>query len=134
MTIIAQIESIGPAFSEKLSITGITTVEKLLDRGATPIGRKQIANDTGIDSGKILQWVNMADLFRITGIGEEYSDLLQAAGINSTAELARQHPARLHNKLTDTNNTNNPIRQPPSEAQVEKWISEAKHLPRIVNY
>ena len=96
MTSIIDIEGIGPTYAAKLKEIGINTVEALLKAGATPKGREEIAEKTGIDKGLILEWVNLADLYRIKGVGEEYSDLLEEAGVDTVVELAQRNPENLH--------------------------------------
>ena len=84
------IEGIGPVFAEKLRGAGIRSTGDLLKKGGTPRGRKELADATGIGDKLILEWVNHADLFRIKGVGEEYADLLEEAGVDTVVELAQQ--------------------------------------------
>ncbi|UCG62947.1 MAG: DUF4332 domain-containing protein [Candidatus Zixiibacteriota bacterium] len=134
MTKLNRIEAIGPTFVEKLKSSGITTTEVLLERGATPKGRKEIAQMTGIGEERILRWVNLSDLFRIKGIGEEYSDLLEAAGIDTVPEMAKRNPENLYDVLIDVNEQKNLVRQVPSRTTVATWVETAKTLPRVIKY
>jgi predicted flap endonuclease-1-like 5' DNA nuclease len=134
MAKIADIEGIGPVYAEKLIAAGIKTVEALLEKGATPNGRKAIAEETGIDGGKILSWTNMADLFRIKGVAGEYAELLHAAGIDTVKELRNRIPANLHAKMQEVNDEKGLVRQAPSPAQVEAWVAQAKELPPVMEY
>ncbi|HEY9086793.1 MAG TPA: DUF4332 domain-containing protein [Anaerolineaceae bacterium] len=134
MASIIDIEGIGEAFVKKLSAAGINTVEKLLDRGCNPQGRKEIEEATGIAHSLILQWVNHADLFRIKGVGSEYSDLLEAAGVDTVPELAQRVAENLHKKLVEVNEQKKIVRQLPTPAQVADWVEQAKKLPRIIAY
>ena len=134
MTNIIDIEGIGPVYTEKLSEAGITTTEALLEKGSTPGGRKELEETTGIGHKLILEWVNLADLFRIKGVQEEYSDLLEEAGVDTVVELAQRIPKNLYEKIIETNNKKNLVRRPPSEEMVEDWITQAKSLPRVVEY
>ncbi|WP_457568470.1 DUF4332 domain-containing protein [Desulfurobacterium sp.] len=131
---ITDIEGIGDAYAEKLAEIGITTVEDLLEKGATAKGREEIAEKTGISKKVILNWVNRADLMRIKGVGEEYADLLEAAGVDSVPELARRNPENLHAKLVEVNEQKKLVRQLPSVKQIENWIEQAKKLPRKVTH
>ena len=99
MAKLLDIEGVGPAFAEKLSKVGLKTTASLLKAGATPQGRKKLAETTGISDKLILEWVNLADLFRIKGIGEEYSDLLEEAGVDTVPELAQRKAENLILKL-----------------------------------
>jgi predicted flap endonuclease-1-like 5' DNA nuclease len=134
MSKIADIEGIGPAYAEKLNALGISTVEQLLEKGATPAGRKEIVSAAGISDKLVLRWVNMADLFRIKGVGEEYADLLEAAGVDTVPELAQRNAENLATKMAEVNESKKLVRQVPSGTVVEKWVTEAKELGRKINY
>ena len=134
MTSIVDIEGVGEAFAKKLTTAGIATVEKLLSKGATPQGRKEIEEATGISHSLILQWVNHADLYRIKGVGSEYSDLLEAAGVDTVPELAQRAAENLHKKLMEINDQKKIVRQLPTATQVASWVDQAKKLPRIIVY
>ena len=128
------VEGIGPVYAQKLKEAGISSTEALLAAGATPQGRQDIVAKTGIGDSLILRWVNHVDLFRIKGVGEEYSDLLEAAGVDTVVELAQRQPANLHAKLVEVNQAEKRVRQLPTQAQVKGWIKQAKKLPRKISY
>ena len=134
MTKLEKIEGIGPVFAEKLRAAGITTVEKLLDAGATPQGRQQIEEAADIGHKLILEWVNLADLMRIKGVSEEYSDLLEEAGVDTVKELRNRKPDNLHAALVETNQEKSLVRRAPSRRQVADWVEQAKILPPKVTY
>lgn len=134
MAKIAQIEGIGPAYAQKLKNASITTTDQLLEAGATSKGREALAEQTGIAESLILEWVNLADLFRIKGVGEEYSDLLEEAGVDTVAEIARRNPENLHTKMLEVNEAKSLVRRPPTLSAVTSWIEQAKTLPRKVEY
>jgi predicted flap endonuclease-1-like 5' DNA nuclease len=131
---IEEIEGIGSKYGKKLKDQGIMTTDGLLSTGSTPKGRKQLADKTGISEKKILEWVNLADLLRIRGVGQEYSDLLEEAGVDTVVELARRNPDNLHEKILEVNKTKQLVRKSPSLNQVKAWIEQAKNLPRKVEY
>lgn len=134
MAKITDIEGIGPANAKKLAGAGIRSVETLLQQGKTKKARKELAATTGLSEKEILSWVNMADLFRIRGVGEEYSELLEAAGVDTVVELSKRVPANLHKKMSEVNNAKQLVRQLPSEKQVATWVEQAKSLERVVQY
>jgi len=134
MTNIVKIEGIGKVYAEKLVAAGIKTTEALLEAGCKAKAREEIAAKTGIPVKLILEWVNLADLMRINGVGEEYSDLLEEAGVDTIAELANRKPEDLLQKITETNEKEKLVRRPPVLKQVQKWVEEAKKLPRKVEY
>ena len=103
MAKIIDIEGIGPVFAEKLTAAGIKTTEALLKAGASPAGRKDIASRSGIDGRKILEWVNRSDLMRIRGVGSEYSDLLESAGVDTVKELATRRADNVHARMLEVN-------------------------------
>ena len=134
MANLKEIEGIGPVYAGKLEDIGIKTTEALLEKGAAPGGRKEIADKCDISPKLILRWVNMADLFRIKGIGEEYSDLLEASGVDTVPELAQRNPENLYEKMAEVNEEKNLVRHLPGKQMVADWVAEAKTLPRVLTY
>jgi len=132
---ISEIEGIGAAFSSKLGEAGVNKVSDLLEKGKTAKGRKELANSTGIDAKLILKWVNMSDLFRVKGIGKEYSELLEKAGVDTVKELRNRNPQNLHAKLEEVNTAGRQlVRALPALKTVESWVEEAKKLEPMVTY
>lgn len=129
-----KIESIGGASAQKLKKLGVTSTQTLLNIGASPKGRQALAEEVGIDQRRVLDWVNLADLVRIKGVGEGYMDLLSEAGVDTVPELARRNPANLHQKMLEINELKRLVRRPPSQVEVEDWVAQAKELPRVINY
>lgn len=134
MASLIRIEGIGEVYARKLQEIGLVTTEALLKRGSTPKGREEIAEQSGIDVKKILEWVNRADLFRIKGVAEEYSDLLENSGVDTVPELAQRNPANLHVKMTEVNLAKQLVRRLPTQDEVGRWVKQAKELPRVVTY
>ena len=134
MASLMKIEGIGEKYATKLKMVGISTTDTLLERGRTPHGRKAIAEKSGITKTLILEWVNLADLFRIKGVGEEYSDLLEEAGVDTVVELAQRNPSNLYGAVVDVNKKKKLVRKLPTEDQIKNWVKQAKKLPRIVEY
>jgi predicted flap endonuclease-1-like 5' DNA nuclease len=134
MTKLAIVEGIGEVYATKLVDAGITTAEALLEKGSAPQGRKAIAEETGISGKLILEWINHVDLFRIKGVGEEYSDLLEEAGVDTVPELAQRNAANLYAKLVEVNEAKKLVRRLPAQSQVAGWIEQAKALPRVITY
>jgi predicted flap endonuclease-1-like 5' DNA nuclease len=134
MAKIEDIEGIGPTYATKLKAAGVNTTDDLLKAGSLPKGRKDLAEKTGISATLILEWVNLADLFRIKGVGEEYSDLLEEAGVDTVVELSRRNPENLHAKVCEVNDEKKLARRPPTLNEIRSWIDQAKALPRIVEY
>lgn len=134
MTKVIEIEGIGNVFAGKLEAAGVTTVEELLARGATPKGREDLATQIGAEKARVLEWVNRADLMRIKGVGSEFSDLLEAGGVDTVRELATRNAANLHARLVEVNEAKKLVRRIPTAADVEKWVAEAKTLPVAVTY
>jgi predicted flap endonuclease-1-like 5' DNA nuclease len=131
---IATIEGIGPVFAAKLKAAGIKKTGDLLVRGKDPKGRKEIAAATGLDESKILKWTNMADLMRIKGVGEEYSELLEAAGVDTVKELRNRNAANLTKAMVEANAAKKLVRLLPSEKADVKWVAMAKELPPAITY
>lgn len=134
MPALTRIEGIGEVYADHLAAAGIGSTTSLLKKGATRTGRKEIAKQSGVKAAQVLQWVNKADLFRVKGIGEEYSDLLEAGGVDSVPELANRNAQNLWEHLVETNESFSLVRRVPSLAEVKSWIQSAKKLPRVVEH
>ena len=134
MTKLLAIEGIGEVYSGKLQAIGIRTVEALLEAGKTPQGRKELAEKSGVSGKAILEWVNRADLFRIKGVAEEYSDLLESAGVDTVVELAKRRADNLFEKMKAVNAEKKLVRRLPTLVMVANWVEQAKGLERIVTY
>lgn len=131
---IIDIEGIGEKYAQSLEKVGVKSPEALLEAGATPAGRKKLAEETGISPTLILKWVNHADLFRIKGVGPQFAELLEAAGVDTVKELKHRVPANLTKKMLETNEAKNLANRVPSEKEVTEWIAEAKTLEPKVSY
>jgi predicted flap endonuclease-1-like 5' DNA nuclease len=134
MAKLTQIEGIGKSYAEKLRKAGVRSTEALLKKGATSRGRKEIAEKSRFGEKLILGWVNRADLFRIKGVGEEYSDLLEAAGVDTVRELAQRNAENLCRKMAQVNKKKKLVRALPTPKRINGWIKQAKKLPRIVRH
>ena len=134
MTTLAEIEGIGVKYATKLKAAGVPTAEALLEQGATPAGRKKIADASGISDKLILEWINHMDLFRIKGVASEYADLLEEAGVDTIPELATRKADHLFAKLEEVNKAKKLVRQLPTLEKVQDWIDQAKKLPRKISY
>ena len=131
---IQDIQGIGPVFAEKLIAIGIETVDQLLEKGADPKGRQAIEDATGIDHGRVLTWVNHADLFRVDGIGPQFSELLEAAGVDTVKDLRTRTAANRAAKMLEVNEEKHLTRRVPVEKELQKMIDCAKALEPKVTY
>jgi hypothetical protein len=134
MAQIEDIEGIGSQYAEKLRAVGIASVKKLLESGATANGRELLSEKTGISTYVLQTWINHADLFRIKGVAGQFSELLEAAGVDTVPELALRNAENLQTAMAKTNAEKNVAKTTPSLTQVTNWIAEAKTLPRIVQF
>lgn len=134
MSKLSMIEGIGESYEVKLKDAGIKTVEGLLKACATKKDRDSLAKESGIGEKLILKWANHADLFRIKGIGGEYAELLEAAGVDTVPELAKRKPVNLLAKILEVNNAKKLVRKTPSQSQLEDWVQQAAELPRALEY
>ncbi len=131
---LTSIQGIAAATEAKLKTAGVTSVDELLEKGATPKGREDLAAKSGVPAGQILKFVNYADLFRIKGIAGQNAELLEAAGVNTVAEFAQRNAANLAAKLKEVNDAQKLTGKVPTEKQVSEWIQAAKTLPKKVTY
>ena len=134
MANVKDIEGIGPVLGGKLEKAGIVTVESLLESGATRSGRANIAKEAGISESQVLEFVNMADLMRIKGVGAEFAELLKASGIDTIKELRTRNAENLHQKLEETNAAKSLTRKVPSLDMVKDFIAKAGSTDPSVTY
>lgn len=131
---IEDIEGIGKSRAQKLARMGITHTGHLLKHGSTRSGRRQIAAECGVSSVRLLKWVNMADLMRLSGVGEEYSELLEAANCNTIKQIRRRNPENLARRMLEINEQKKLVRSPPKVSQVTKWVEQAGELEPMITY
>lgn len=134
MTALVDIEGVGEVYAGKLKAAGVATTEALLEKGKTPAGRKELAEASGVSDKLILEWLNRVDLARIKGIGSEYADLLESAGVDTVPELAQRVPENLLKKMEEVNAAKKLVRKLPVLSQVTDWVEQAKKLPRVIVY
>lgn len=134
MSKLTMIEGIGESYEAKLKEAGVSSMEKLLETCSTKKQRKELAEKTGIAEKVILKWANHADLARVKGIGGEYAELLEAAGVDTVPELAKRKPDNLVAKMVEVNEAKKVVRHLPSQMQVEEWVKQAAALPRALEY
>ncbi|AFV98518.1 MULTISPECIES: DUF4332 domain-containing protein [unclassified Sulfuricurvum] len=128
------VEGIGTVYGEKLRSSGINDTGELLTALSTPAKRTAVAKETGITEKNITRFANMVDLFRIKGVGPQYSELLEASGVDTTKELAQRVPSNLLKKMDEVNSSKNLSKRIPTEKELVRWIEEAKSLPRVIEY
>lgn len=131
---IVDVEGIGPVYAEKLVAAGIDNTEKLLEKCSKPAGRKALEEETGISGKLILTWTNHCDLMRIDGVGPQFSELLEAAGVDTVKELKHRKPENLQPKLEEVNTEKKLVRRVPALKEVEKMIAQAAELPAVMEY
>lgn len=131
---VEDIEGIGPANAAKLQTAGVRTDAALLERAGPKAGRDALAAATGISAKSLLEWANHADLMRIKGIGSQFSDLLEAASVDSCGELGQRNAANLAKTFGELNAARATTRRIPTEAEIAGWITQAKSLPKVVTH
>lgn len=127
-------DGIGPLMAARLARAGITTTVHLLDRCCDRAGRREVAAKVRLPQERLLQWVNLANLMRISGVGEEYSELLNAAGVKTVKDLRRRNPENLTSAIKITNERRRLVRVLPTEKMVANWVEQARKLPLRVTY
>ena len=131
---IQDIEGIGETYAKKLNNVGVKTMDDLMAKGGTPMERVKLAAAVGLTENQILEWVNRADLQRVKGIGSEYADLLETAGVDTVAELAQRNAEFLADRLRAVNQVKQITPNVPGTQLIEEWILKAKSLPKTVEY
>lgn len=131
---IQDLEGVGPVLTAKFTGAGVKTTDALLKKGGSAKGRAKLSEATGMSTKRILGFVNRADLYRIKGVGSEYADLLETAGVDTVVELANRNAENLVKALKKANDVKKKVRSLPTAAEVGAWIKQAKSLPRAVEY
>ena len=131
---IGEVEDIDTDSQAKLVGLGISTTDDFLARAATPGGRSELAGALGVTDREILKWANCADLMRVDGIGKQFADLLEEAGVDTVPELAQRSPNNLHARVVEVNTERQLSGRAPTAQEVEGWIAQARELPRVVQY
>lgn len=131
---ISDIEGIGPKYAKILNKAGIKSVAGMLKACCDKKGRNAKAKETGLDAKQLLKWANMADLYRVKGVGSEYSELLEAAGVDTVKELRNRKPENLHAKMVEVNAKKKLVRQLASAKMVAKWVAHAKTLDPVITH
>jgi predicted flap endonuclease-1-like 5' DNA nuclease len=131
---ITDVEGIGPAIGEKLQNAGVSDTDTLLKEAKTPALRKALAGKTGLTDQQVLKFANMVDLYRISGVGSEYAELLEAAGVDTVPELARRKPDNLTAAMAEVNAARHLVRRLPTTTSVAQWVEQAKTLPRMLEH
>lgn len=131
---IIDIEGVGEAYAEKLQAAGINTVDELLERGASPRGRQKLAEETGISEKIILRWTNHADLFRVKGVGPQFAELLEAAGVDTVKEFRHRKAENLAAKMEEVNESRKLTRRVPTAVELQRMIDDAATLEPVMTY
>ncbi len=131
---ISEIEGIGPVYTDKLGMHGITNTDDLLNRCASAKGRAEISEKTGLSTRQLLAWADMADMMRLTGIGPQFSELLKAAGVDTVKELRTRNAENLTARLAEINAEKKLARSVPALSQVSNWIEQAKNTEPMISH
>ena len=131
---IDEIEGIGPAYKERLIGAEIQTTDDLLKFCCDARGRKQMSEQTGVSEGQLLAWSNMADMMRISGIGPQYAELLEASGVDAVKELRNRNAENLASKMQEVNSAKNLSRTSPAVSIIQKWIVQAKNIDPTITH
>jgi len=131
---IEDLEGVGPVYGARLRAAGVQTTDDLLEKAGPAAGRRALAAAADVSPDLLLRWTNHADLYRISGVGSEYADLLEASGVDSCSELAQRNPANLATTMAEANAARALVRRLPTEEVVAGWIDQAKQLPKVVTH
>ncbi len=130
---INELEGVSAELGEKLKALNLNNSDKLLAAAAQVSDREALAEKLGVESRRVLELANRADLCRIKGIGQIYSDLLEFSGVDTVKELAQRNPANLHAAILEHASAHK-VQRTPSEADVANWVEQAKGMDRAVFY
>ncbi len=125
---ISKIKGITPELQQKLESEGIRHTDQLLEHTRTPKQRNDLAHKLGTTAPTLKELANRADLMRLKGVGGDFSNLLEEAGVNSCKELQHRSAEHLHTALVEIHNSKKIAHHAPTLAQVQEWVAESKTL------
>ena len=131
---IDEIEGIGPSYRAKLESADIRDTENLLEACRHRKGRKGVSAQTGISEKLLLEWSNMADLMRVSGIGPQNAELLEASGVDTIAELRHRNPVNLAIQMRRVNAKKRLCKTTPTADRLDVWISQAKNITSKISH
>jgi predicted flap endonuclease-1-like 5' DNA nuclease len=131
---IEAIEGIGPIYGHRFRGLGVAVVGDLLRKGATPIGRSELARRVEVSTTILKKWVNQADFFRLRGVGTQYADLITATGVETVIDLSTRSPKDLYQQIRIINLNKNLVRRTPPLQTLRRWIHHAKRLTPVIKY
>ncbi len=131
---IDKIEGIGPSYAKKLAAAKITNTDHFLTLCCDKKGRNKVCEQTGISDKLILNWANKADLMRVNGVGGQFSELLEAAGVDTVKELRNRRADNLADKMAEVNAVKKLCKTSPSESVVQKWVDQAKTMNPVITH
>lgn len=67
-----------------------------------------------------------APLQGIRGLTQSQANLLEASGVRSTDQLAKNHPEKLWRWMAEVNSETRIVRRLPSLESVKAWVFQAK--------
>ncbi len=134
MVAVANVKGVTADLAAKLTAQGIKDSDDLLEKCKTAAARRQIASALGMDAKDVLELANRADLIRIKGVAGAFSDLLEEAGVDTVAELAKRAPENLQKRLAEVNEAKKITHRTPTLEMVTEWVTEAKTLPKGLEY
>ena len=131
---IDEIDGIGPVYQEKLTSAGIKNTDDLLDQCCTPKGRKAISEKTELSEKLLLEWSNMADLMRVSGVGRQFAELLEASGVDTIKELRHRNAENLATKMGEVNEEKKLSKSAPNVDMIKDWIAQAQKTDPKIEY
>ncbi len=122
------IEGIGPIRGALLRDLGIRTADDLLRAASSSRAQLALAKEVGVSNEVLMKWLSRGDLLRIRGIGTQYSGLLEAAGVNSVADLSTRNAGFLRQTLKTINKDKKLVKRIPPARTIRDWVDDAKTL------
>ena len=126
-------QTIPAADAQRLKNAGISTTFQLLEKGAEPRARRELARATKIAEKTLEGWVQMADVMRVKGVGPDVARLLAACGVHTVTQLKTQDATRLNDEIVKVNSKQHLSENPPSVEHLQAWIAQAQSLPIVLH-
>jgi hypothetical protein len=125
---------VNPNHIACLQRIGIKTAPQLLSRGSTPSSRAALADTSGVPLDAVLELVKLSDLSRLPGVKGIRARLYYDAGVNCVEKLASFNQSELLALTADFVSRTGFDGIPPLPKEVSSTITNARNLPRLVEW
>lgn len=119
---------------DRLAKFGIRNIDQMMEAGASPGKREELAAQTGIPLSKVVELVKLSDLARIPGVKSIRARLYYDAGLDTVEKIANLEPGELRSQVVDFIEASDFEGVPTLPAEAVYTVEKARSLLKIVEY